>query len=422
MTQRRKIMSIIETLHMGGDEMRLLNFVRALDPSAYDHTVLVIGGGDPALDERYGPITPLFEAAGATVRHLGHAVRGFDDGSARRDLVTLASGVARAPRLLRQLILAIQRERPDVLDLRKHYAMMWGAPAGRICGVPAIVGIDYYADLLRPPLRRLAAAATFRPLDAIVSDAACSVAGYQRLFPFLADKAHVIPNGIRRPSPAVGRNEMLRAFGLEVGADTVVFGMVAALAPFKGHMDLLDAARKVLDARPGRAAFTISGYSRNEDYRRAVTARRAALGLGQHVGIAGYPGPSDDLWAAIDVHVHPSLMDSSPIAIHESMALGLPAVLTAVGGVPDLATDQQTALLVPPGDPDALATAMIRLIDDPPLARRLGEGARHRYEAAHTPRVMAQRTCALFEDILTAKGRTAASVPPPIGKRRAFVD
>jgi glycosyltransferase involved in cell wall biosynthesis len=401
MTPRRKILSVVETLHVGGDEMRLLNFVRALDKTAYDCVVLVMGKADPDRDETQGLLTQLLMQAGARVEHLGYGERTFED-SARKDLATLAGGLTRAPRLLWDLVLAIKREKPDVLDLRKHYAIMWGAVAGRLCGVNAIVGIDYYADALRPPLRRLAAAMTFRLLDALVSDAVGSVEGYRRGLPFLADRTHVIANGVTRPCPALDRQAMQRTFRLEVAEGAVVFGMVAKLAPFKGHMVLLDAARKVLDARPGRAAFAISGYARSEDYRAVVTRRCAELGLGRAVGIAAYPGPSDDIWAAIDIHVHPSLMDSAPIAIHESMALGLPAVVTAVGGVPDLVTDRKTGLVVPAGDAHALATAMIELIDNPDLAQRLGEQAKERYETAHTPEIMAARTCLLFEALLAA--------------------
>ena len=63
-----------------------------------------------------------------------------------------------------------------------------------------------------------------------------------------------------------------------------------------------------------------------------------------------WPGDIAEVWQAVDIHAHPSLLDSSPIAIHESMALGLPAVVSSAGGIPELVEHDVTGLVVPTDD------------------------------------------------------------------------
>jgi len=71
-------------------------------------------------------------------------------------------------------------------------------------------------------------------------------------------------------------------------------------------------------------------------------------------------------------------MDNLPTVIMEAMATGLPVVSTTVGGIPEMIVDNETGLLVPPADPEALSRALEKIIVDLPLARRLGENGRKR--------------------------------------------
>jgi glycosyltransferase involved in cell wall biosynthesis len=399
MTERRRIVSVTETLFIGGDEMRLLNFARTLDRARYDHEILVMS---PLRDHsaQYGPIAPLFEEAGVRVQVLGESPRRFAK-NAHRGIDSGLVALVRAPRILRQLLKAILEKQPSILDLRKHYAIFFGAIAGRLANVPVITGIDYYSELLEPPQRRIAAKLAFRLLDAFMSDCRFTTAGYERNFAALRGKTVVIPNGVKIPRASETRTSIRKFFGLE-GPDGPTVGQIAKLVPFKGQCILLEAAKLVCTARSD-VSFIVCGYARRNEFRSELLERIETLGLRGRVGVAGYPGPSDDIWAAIDIYAHASLMDSSPIAIHESMALGLPAVVTSVGGIPELVTHDLSGLIVPPGDAGKLAEAILQLLSNPDLAARLGSAAKHRYMTTHTPEAMVEQTCGLFDYLLLKK-------------------
>ena len=153
---------------------------------------------------------------------------------------------------------------------------------------------------------------------------------------------------------------------------------VANLRPGKGHEVLLDAAARVVAGHPS-VRFQIVG----DGPRREELVRRAeALGLSGKVTFLGH---SDDVPAILresDVFAFPSFMEASPNAVLEAMAAGLPVVASNVGGIPEVVTNGENGLLVPPGEAEALASGILRVLGDPALGAALGEAAR-RTAAAH---------------------------------------
>jgi glycosyltransferase involved in cell wall biosynthesis len=104
--------------------------------------------------------------------------------------------------------------------------------------------------------------------------------------------------------------------------------------------------------------------------------------------------------AAADVFVLPSRSEASPNSVIEAMAAGLPVVATSVGGIPELVTDGRTGRLVPPGDPSALAQALVDLLDHPGHAAELGRAARARIErTASFERMVADFESLYLEEI-----------------------
>jgi glycosyltransferase involved in cell wall biosynthesis len=204
--------------------------------------------------------------------------------------------------------------------------------------------------------------------------------------------AHVVYDGL--PAP------LLEAAPGPVRADVAApqVGMVAQLSPWKGHDQLVRAARIVLGRHP-RATFTLCGSDWGMPamvaYRRKVEGLIAELGLGDRVVLAGSRSDIPTWLAGLDVFVHPpTAPDPFPGALLEACASGRPIVATRTGGIPEAVEHGVSALLVPPGDPAALAQAIVDLLDDRRRAAALGREARRAAE-----RFTMARTVEEVEDV-----------------------
>ncbi len=131
-----------------------------------------------------------------------------------------------------------------------------------------------------------------------------------------------------------------------------------------------------------------------------IRERIAALGLHDNVHLLGFVPDASERMAQWDIFVLPSLSDLFPRAILEAMAQGLPVVSTTVDGALDMVVNGETGLLAPPGDPQELAAAIGRLLDDPQLARRLGEKGRERVEKVYNVEGIVAQLDALYQRVV----------------------
>ena len=399
-----RILSLVTNLVMGGDENRLLNFSRALDRSRFEHTVLSLTPPDHKVLSELGLMKPHFDRYHIPLEHLEEEPRSHRR-QKQRGLSLVWGDVQSFSRVLRRLVRYLRQHEIDIVDARPNHATPIGLLAGRLAGIPAVVSTSYGLDeFWWSPTRFALAQVIFPQLDANISDSLYGIKELQRRLLLPLRRAVVVPNGIFPPTIERGRSEIRRFFDLPEDPGIQVFGQVSRLVPYKGHRVLLDAARQVLEQEPS-TAFLLCGYPQPPQYLADLQHHAARLGIANRVRIKGYPGPIGDVWSAIDIHVHASLHDSSPIAIHESMALGLPAVVTDVGGVRELVQDGETALVVPPGDAQALAEALLRVMRDPALARSLGEQARLRFSDHFQAGIM---THALEDLFSTLVGRSCS--------------
>src|SRR5204863_8286677 len=142
-------------------------------------------------------------------------------------------------------------------------------------------------------------------------------------------------------------------------------------------------------------------------------------GLGGGAGLPGATAEPERALRAMDIFVLPSRSEACSNVLVEAMASGLPLVATRVGGNPALVDDEVTGLLVPPGDPAALAKAIIRLVEDPVLADRLGRAAREVVCARFGLDRMLARFQALYERALDRPARDPHHFAGLVGARRA---
>jgi glycosyltransferase involved in cell wall biosynthesis len=162
-----------------------------------------------------------------------------------------------------------------------------------------------------------------------------------------------------------------------------VFGFAARLEEGKGPLVLVNALARLNRERSlGIARIAGMGPQLVK-----VKARARQLELGDACEFVGHytdpPGRSGFM-SSLDVFLLPSLAEGTPNSIIEAMSHGLPIIASAVGGIPDLLSDD-SGILVPPGDDEALAQAMERLASDPDLRARMGGAARERYLNLFSP-------------------------------------
>jgi glycosyltransferase involved in cell wall biosynthesis len=161
---------------------------------------------------------------------------------------------------------------------------------------------------------------------------------------------------------------------LGIPEDAPVVGNIANFKAAKDHATLLRAAVLVRQERPD-VRFLLVGQGPLEPEVRRLAGE---LGLDGAVVFAGFRTDAQRLAAGFDVFTLSSTYEGLPIALVEAMALGLPSVVTRVGGTPEVLADGAQGLLVPPRDPAALAGGLLRLLGDPQLRGRMGAAARAR--------------------------------------------
>jgi glycosyltransferase involved in cell wall biosynthesis len=169
----------------------------------------------------------------------------------------------------------------------------------------------------------------------------------------------------------------------------------------KGVYELLDAFAAIRSVRPGLRLVLAGEGSETEGLR----SRAKTLGLDEIVELPGWVDPhaKADLLRRAACFVLPSYREGLPLALLEAMVAGVPIVATPVGGIPDVVQHDRHALLVAPRNADALASALVQVLDDPKLATRLSSAARIHALANYTPDALARRVGDLYGEILQAK-------------------
>ena len=375
-----KILYIIGTLDFGGSERQLIRLVIGLDRSRFHPVVCCLSRRGPLADElaQHGVKVEIVSFRGLTIlRDLPQVLLRF-----------------------RRLVWLFREEKPDILHGFLFWAYILGTYAAKLAGVPIVLasrrGLGHFkAD--KPHylfLERLANRLT----DLIVANAEAVKQDVLRQELVEPSKVRVVYNGID-PSPYVFTADPALRASLGVPEAARVVGVVANLIPYKGHRDFLHACRAIRQRQAGITFLLIGdGPCRGE-----LEGLARDLGLEKDVRFLGTRRDIPQLLALMDVVVLPSLEEGLPNAILEAMAAGKAVVATQVGGVPEAVVQGETGLLVPPGDPQALADAVLLLLADRPLAEAMGRAGRDRVAKMFGLDRMIRETEALYQEVLAAK-------------------
>jgi glycosyltransferase involved in cell wall biosynthesis len=302
----------------------------------------------------------------------------FLDEAARRGLQTapIPQRGSYDPGVVSRVRALVEERRPDVVVGHDYRANLTLLAATRRRGIPRVALVHGYTAqdrkvalfeaLDRRALRRAAAvvAVSHATRDAL------EAAGVP------PDRLHLAENGVDAEAvleqARAARDEIRASWGASEGERVVL--SLGRLSPEKGHCVLLDAAAR-LSSTPMRLVLVGDGPSRHA---------LAAVASGD--SRVRFEGWRDDPWrclGAADLFVLPSLREGLPVALLEAMAVGVPVVATRVGGVPHALDGGSCGTLVPPGDPSALATALLDALADPEQGAALAQRARARVRARY---------------------------------------
>jgi len=294
----------------------------------------------------------------------------------------------------------LREEGFDILHTHGGVAGFYGRWTAHSLRVPVVIhtfhGIHYLYDT-NPALRAVFVALErrlSRKTDTVVcvSDSVRDLSRAHRLVP--EDRLTVIKNGIDFDRPLPSESEDIRSIvsGLGLELARPLIGTVARLDPVKGLAVLLKALPRIRERLPSARLVIVGGgadRARLETLARALEIRECVHFLGERTDAPAWMG-------RFDVFVLPSLQEALPYVILEAAALEKPVVASEVGGIRELLRNEETGLLVPPGDPKTLATAVIRLAEDPALAASLGKKLRSTLSQEYTLSRMVRQTEDLY--------------------------
>jgi glycosyltransferase involved in cell wall biosynthesis len=364
-----RVLHVIKGLGAGGAERLLVSLTAARGADVEVEVAWVLPWKDALVSE--------LEQAGGRA-HVLAGRRGLAD--------------PRWPLRLRKLV---QDRRIDVVHLHSPAVAAVARPVLRTLRPrPVIVSTEHNLWRSFGPVTRV-----LNGLTLPLGDAALAVSDEVRasVWSRWRGGVDVVVQGIPLAAIRARRDERSSARARLGLADTDVFVVnVANFREKKDHATLLRAARLVLDHAGLRFASVGQGPLEAE-----IHALHAQLGLGERFRFLGFQADPIGVLVAADVFVLTSRHEGLPISLLEAMALGVAPVATRVGGIPEVVADGDQGVLVAPGDPEAVAAALVRLADDAAERVRLGAAAARRAEDFDIARTQAELE-ARYADLLRA--------------------
>ncbi len=291
----------------------------------------------------------------------------------------------------------LKENKTDILQTYHFSSDIWGAFWGHLASVPVIISNRRDMGFWRKPWHALAYRLVNGWVNRIVvvakavKEMVCQVEGVPE------SKITVIYNGIELPSVGSPSMELREQLGIKEQDKVIVH--VANLKPIKGHAFLVQAMKKVVKEIPHVKVLLIG----HDELNGALQDLSKDLGLRNNILFLGKRRDVTDLLRLADICVLPSLSEGMSNAILEYMACGKPAVVTDVGGNPELVEQRVHGLVVPKENADELSAALIALLKDPELCRRMGENGLKRAREEFSIDKMVKNYEELFCDLFSSK-------------------
>jgi len=386
-----KVLYLNPTVAIGGAERSLIELVSGVDRELVEPLAACV---------MEGPLTQALREAGARVElnpWPAFALR-IGRGSFLSKLLLPFAAIVLIPHVLR-LAGMVRREKIAIIHTNGLKSNVIGSVVRLLTGCKLVWHVR---DVLQPGMTRSVFGALAR------WTVTCLVANSRAVaetFPGMpAGRIRVIYNGLDTDlyAPGPPREDVRSALGLS--GESFVIGAIGALAPLKGHIHLIRAVPQILKVAP-RAKVVIVGQEMyltlgHEGYRSVLEKEIDARGVRDHVVLSGYRDDPVEVLRCFDVLVHASIYpESFGRVLAEAMACGVPVVATGLGGPLEIIAEPGQGILIPAGDPGAIAAAILSLHGDPDRRRKMSAAGRRRVESAFGRRRYLREVEALYRDV-----------------------
>jgi len=367
----------------GGAEQVLVDIVRGLDRMRFTPLVVCLKPG-PLVDE---------------LRALGVYAVGLRPHQTRQ-IHRVAGAICSLARIMRT-------ERVEALHANGGTMLFYAALGARLAGAKIPIVWSVYDPLHGGGAFERAfvtAQRRLRPAWTIFGTPAVAPTYEQSYARLVAGRSQTTLPGVSIADLEAGADAARARRDWGVPPDAPIAVMFARLQPSKGHADLIEAAARVLAARPDVYFLLCGGalFGLHPGYEDELRAMIAARDLEKRVRLTGYVSDAQkkDLLAAATLIVHPARSEPFGIALIEGMAAGKPVVATDCDGPRSIVVPGETGLLVSPGDPAALAAAISALLADPQRARFLGASGRTRAYQQYSVEAMVTQVEQVYDAVL----------------------
>jgi L-malate glycosyltransferase len=358
-----------EPLRCGGSMVRVGFVVHVMQVAGAE---VLIAETIRRLAGRINPVIFCLDAIGA----LGEQLQ-----AEGVEVVSLGRRPGRDWRMVWRLARELQNRRIEVLHAHQYTPFFYAALAKSwIRRRPRLIFTEHgrhFPDYVSPLRRTVNRLVLDRCADAVNACCRFSADSLGRVDGFTRGRIEVIENGIdlERYGPRGDREALRRRLGLALKRRYLT--CVARFHPVKDHTTLLRGFAAVAATRDDVDLLLVGDGPLRGD----LQALSCQLGMESRVRFLGVRSDVPDLLRVSDLFALTSVSEAASLTLLEAMASGLPVVVTAVGGNPEIVREEMEGLLVPRGHAPATAAALMRLLDDPGFAAAIGTAGRARVEA-----------------------------------------
>jgi glycosyltransferase involved in cell wall biosynthesis len=268
----------------------------------------------------------------------------------------------------------LAREKPDLMHVNSSDGLMYTSLPCRLQRVPLI----WHPHLALKQLTKRSRIAQWW-FAQIKMDFVIFISDYVRKtfasFPISASASEVVYNSLDITPFRRSQQEDFFRQQYSLSSEMRLVGLAGRIAPGKGHLEFLSAARRVIETIPNVKFLIVGDAQLQSLYSQEVQQRIEDLALKEHVIFTGFVQPNSRVMCSLDIVVVPSYAEPFGMVVIEAMAAGTPVIGADAGALPEIITNGETGLLIPPRDEKALAEGIIRLLRDQELYQYLSNQA-----------------------------------------------